>query len=356
MIGKRLFDRQKVIDKYGRYYSYENNIKGVKKLKKIYDKYKDSGKEIFNSYDSQVKNCINRLNYLSFILGIVLSSSYPLLKIDSVEKYEKLINYFENSNSNDVENIKSDKQVKYLFRGQTSVKWNVIPSCLRGIEQTKSYIYCYKNLLNQYNKTEVFDLYKNIINPTPLSYEMTSFFQHAISFSPLIDFTTNIVIATYFALGNNTNINYFFNEDSSLFILDDLNQSEKMKKLEDADLENLKIGIYKTGPKEAVDYQTIFSGMKRIYGTGATTAISYNKTNDRMRYQSGVFVLFSDYIIDDIATNVIYNRNSPGSIVKVIIDKSIKKDLLQHLLAKYPELSIKYLMNPYSRFEEAKPR
>ncbi len=341
MIKNRTIKRRSLSDIYQGKFNYDVNLKGVKELRKIYDDFEASRNySVFEDERNEEK-----LYYLTFILEMLLSSTYRKVTYRNVDDYLLLIKA---ANKGKAKN----NWTEHFFRGQSNSKWNLIPSCLRNINQKNTHILKYDNLMDLYDEIGVKDLYLNIINSNASSYEMVSFMQHAISFSPLIDFTTNIVVATYFALANFTNINNFMNENSSIFVLQHLDEGYYRDSLEYDDLSSMKIGIYKKGVRSSLDYSIMFREMGRLYGTDADTKILLNKTNDRMKYQSGLFVFFDDYIIDDPNTNVIFNRRLPYSITKVIIDKSIKKELLNILLLRFPNYNVKYLMNPYSRFEE----
>lgn len=75
------------------------------------------------------------------------------------------------------------------------------------------------------------------------------------------------------------------------------------------------------------------------------------KILDKMRYQQGTFILFNNYIIDNINTSIIHAKNGLF-LTKMVIDKKIKKDIWEYLNKHEPEYKIKYLLNPYLIFNE----
>jgi hypothetical protein len=283
-------------------------------------------------------------NYYYFLLYLILTSSYPIIKIDTLEKYKNMLRHYSKGYLNE--------QVKYYFRGQSDSKWNIIPSCLRNFDLEKTQIFDYDQLIDKYQSISVFDKYKKIIDTSAEAYPMISFFQHSISYSPLVDFTSKLEIASFFALHNISSINDFFNKDSAIFELDIRNGNSDLYSINNMNLEDMKIGIYKDGVRTYKDYAFMYKNMGRLFGTDAKTTFSFNRTNDRMRYQSGAFIFFDDYIIENMDSTIITIRTGQP-IVKIVIDKSIKKAILDYLNINYPDYKLRYLMNPYLRFEES---
>lgn len=343
MISSRLLERESIKQKFKGYYSFDNNIGGVTELREIHEQLL---KERKNLQPREVSNRIvaedTRIDfyYYDFLLDIVLSSSYPIIKIDSEKDYESLLNSFE----------KGDMGNNY-FRGQSNAKWNIVPSFLRGVDQSKTKVIKYSDVIKRYDQIDVIDKYEKVISNKYLPYELLSFFQHSISQSPLVDFTSNFIVASYFALNNYVQINDFYNNDSAIFVLRNGKDKFKLKEITDDDLRNLKIGIYKQGYRTFEDYKTIFIEMGRLSGTNADTFFSDKVTNDRMRYQSGSFIYFNNIIINDV-NNTNITINTGHQITKLVISKNIKRAILKSLKEKHPEFSIKYLMNPYDYFND----
>jgi len=343
IIDSRLLSKEKIERTYDEYYSYENNIKGVIELKTIFQEIKNFK---LTDESNNIQPFLNKLNYYYFLLYIVLSSSYPIIKLDKLEKYVNLLKHYNYDGENE------SNEFQQYFRGQADAKWNIIPSCLRSINLDKTQVFTYSDLIDKYKSIDVYNVYDRIIDSKRETYPMISFFQHSISFSPLVDFTSKLEVATFFALHNFTQINDFFNKNSAVFVLHNNKGDFKIKKLENDDLDNMKIGIYKDGPRTFYDYSFMYTNMKRFFGTDAKTSFSTKRTNDRMRYQSGSFVFFDDFIIDNINSTIITIRTG-HPITKLVIDKSIKKDVLNYLNSNFPDYRLRYLMNPYQRFEEA---
>lgn len=325
IITDRLIDSEELMQTYGFRVNYNNNLDGVNALKKI--------SNLVSNIKLMNENYIKGYYYY-FLLKIALKSTYPEIHIKTLEQYKNLVEFY-------------SKQINTLFRGQSNKDWNIVPSCLRNINTSATKIYKYEDLIKQYTDIKVYDMYNEIIDNIGNAYELVSFLQHSISFSPLVDFTSKFVVASVFALSNYSVVNDFFNKDSAIYIL---KYDEKDIKEIDGNLESMKIGIYKSEKLTAKDYDYMYKNMKKMIGDKANIYISRQKTNDRMRYQSGAFVLFDNFIIEDI-NNIVVKISEDFVLTKLIIDKSIKLDIMRYLKEKHPNYMLNYLMNPYERFE-----
>ena len=203
---------------------------------------------------------------------------------------------------------------RYFFRGQTK-GWDITPSVIRDLKQdikidkeglTHLYEECDLNL--KYD-----ELYCDYISRRNLYYKV-AFMQHACAFSPLIDFTKKAIVATSFALSNTNQFNVFNSEKAFVYCLTvDKTIRVINSKQEASDFLN------------SINYFCIHINDDFIYGKvyyydeyhgGVVTRKSFSiltpldlynalrpklvildsPTNDRMKYQSGIFALFYDYV------------------------------------------------------------
>ncbi|MCK9330741.1 MAG: FRG domain-containing protein [Bacilli bacterium] len=335
-IKDRIIDIEYRDKKYpGRWNNFSLKLEGSNTLKRIYNKLNSKSNLLIDSDENQKE----KLYYYSYVLKIVLNSTYPEIKIKTLEKFIELVDYYnkpENSNN--------------YFRGQSNSSWDLVQSSLRNTDRSKTKIYSFDELMKSYKKLGVEDKYNKIIGKNN-ELEKVAFFQHCISFSPLIDFTSKIQVATFFSMNNITSINDFYNFDSAIYILQNYDDSFRITEMSEKDLLNLKIGIFTEGKKTSNDYMIMYSSMGKISEELATIKFSSNKSNDRMKYQSGSFVYFNDYIIDGKNNSVKGNKQN-YQFTKMIIDKNVKKEIYDWLKSNYPEYNIKYLMDPYQFFNE----
>lgn len=161
------------------------------------------------------------------------------------------------------------------FRGQSNSEWHLNSSIER-----------FKLPVNELNIEKInTDFINAIYNTTNINsldfhttYETLSYFQHYHSYSPLIDFSSDIVHALYFALYNSQEM-YKNKQNFSLYIihfdknkiLTDINEIEEK-------VHNSKIIFIKNMDHHSFLRQNDFS-------------IINLEQNDRMKFQKGVFLL-----------------------------------------------------------------
>ncbi|MGI6782352.1 MAG: FRG domain-containing protein [Acholeplasmataceae bacterium] len=256
------------------------------------------------------------------------------------------------------------------YRGQANYNWSLSPSLLRGFYYEKNdgcvidisrlyVIYRKTGLIDKYNKTMGS---KKIGNCKDIDYDFLSFMQHSISFSPLIDFTSNIKIAYKFALQKSTPNDYLLN-DSAVFTLDlgdkgDLinNREEEKRIINDFKIiflnKKIKPGSLmwvneSSGRFILLSFRTI---KDIIYYLTPKFSIFERETNDRMRYQKGKFILFYDYV--SVNGNMWHTLNKGLRLIKRRIPIGSKDAIIDKIDAENPELKNSNLMNPYQIFKD----
>ena len=106
------------------------------------------------------------------------------------------------------------------FRGQANYEWRMTPSIVRNLPFNA--LIDYNFLINRYRNIGLLQKYYMIFKVPVLAepfldYEMLAFMQHAVSYSPFLDFTKEFRIARNFALSNPNQFNVFANTDSSVY-------------------------------------------------------------------------------------------------------------------------------------------
>lgn len=258
-----------------------------------------------------------------------------------------------------IDKYKANKKGNLYFRGQSDFSWQLKPSLLRGfncseldgcvIDNNKLFeIYDKTNLIKKYNDN-ISD--KIIRSGSDIDYDFLSFMQHAVSYSPLIDFTSDIEVAYKFALNKN-NPNTYLQKDSSIFVLEmeksnnnndvsDFNIKYLEKKIKPGSIMHI---IDSFGKDQSLDFTTITKIRTLLT---PKFKIFDRKTNDRMKYQKGKFVLFYDYV--SVRGNVYYMLNNQMILFKHKILASQKDSILSSI---GPDLNNSYLMNPYQIFND----
>lgn len=245
------------------------------------------------------------------------------------------------------------------YRGQPDYGYQLLPSLYRGLQG--SGIIDFAQLCDMYKKTPFFEKYQNHIEYIPeINYSFISFLQHAVSYSPLLDFSENREIALIFATtSEGKNYNAYQHTDAGLYTF---YSHENISSSEDID------SIIK---KQQVQY---YSGKFKVSSTVfekpllecdiddfSVELYSFSApTNDRMKYQKGVFLYFKKCVI---VHGVLFFPYSFGYIAKSKIpcavtarkSKSIvesKETIYNKIVNANPALDMNHLMNPYFTFGE----
>jgi len=266
---------------------------------------------------------LNTIEYLSLLIKLYLiSNSYVNDFIyEDVDSFKNVFIYPE-----DVQRL--------VFRGVQNKEFDLIPSMYRNIKQR-----CHidKHFIDsKYSESGLTDKYRNVFADSDLKPSFCSFMQHYAGFSPFIDFTESVAVASSFATtpvnrtlndgaiyclfkNNNTKCEEEYNIE---FFPDKINLNDKIF---GKNLWNLELDDFK------VQYRT-----------------NKEQTNDRMKYQRGMFV--------DIHKCVFINNrlcfpSSEFNYFKICFSKESKEAIYQSIGRKYPEYLYENLMHPDNYFK-----
>ena len=132
-----------------------------------------------------------------------------------------------------------------MFRGQQNYAWELAPSLIRNLTVPKgkglfldasSLRFLYNeggfgnSLLSKYEKC--FDNGPYVPNFT-VNYRFLAWMQHAVSYSPLLDFTSSYPVALSFAIKENNPSNFLY-DDSAIYILK-LSNTDEIKQEQEVD-------------------------------------------------------------------------------------------------------------------------
>lgn len=249
----------------------------------------------------------------------------------------------------------------YFFRGQTNYEWDLIPSMIRNLNDN---VKINMNFFNKkYLTLKLKDKYYEMFGKDKIDYLFLSFMQHACSYSPFIDFTKSNIIGLSFALSNPNAFNDFTNKNSSLFIVsidsnEILRSEEKINEflqkeyqLIYLDRKTLGFGenvLFKENEEEKIlflsDFKTIINLLTPKY------KLIDLPTNDRMKYQKGVFLVFYGCIC--VNDTIYYRLNNKFKLLRLKINKTNKRVYLEKIYKKYRFYDPEHLMKPYLYFNE----
>lgn len=228
----------------------------------------------------------------------------------------------------------------FSYRGLSNSSYELMPSTYRNIKE--DYVHIDDEYINNHFETKIRD-YKRIISNNFKDNDFYAYMQHSEATSPLLDFTNNENIAGIFACNSGTDT------DAAIMLF------TKNSGVGDARKRNIEF----FGKKISFD-SIIFS--KPLYKCKIddfelSFKTIYYKTNDRMKYQNGLFL---DLLKCVYVNGHLLFPSSKTHLIKLIIpsykhDKQINKGVMREaILEKYPYFDMKYLMDPYLWFKNIK--
>lgn len=251
---------------------------------------------------------------------------------------------------NNIEIAKKHSHGDIYYRGHSNSSFKIVPSMIRSLGKTQ--IIDINAIERMYEKSGLLEKYKTHIDTlATVDYNFCSFIQHATSYSPLIDFTKSKDIALSFATYPHGNLNDYNNTDASIIML-------SIKNIEkDINIRNINLDYHAS--KLKID-SMIYN--KPLYECSlddfdATFGLSTIVTNDRMRYQKGVFFCFYRCIIVKGIPLIPWSK---GYLINFTIkcndniklNIKSKRTIYNEIIKVHPEYDISHLMNPYEYFGE----
>lgn len=325
--------------------NYNKLLDDFSKYRSISDNYVDEFYDMIDNLKDKVSiySWVNK-NYFLLIKLYIPLLLYASVGFNEINLDDKDIELF----IKEIEIRLGGKNIFY-FRGQSNFDYSLIPSMYRSINLSKNLID--DDVIEEmYREAGLISKYEAVYGNKPkMNYDFFSMMQHFVSYSPLIDFSENINIATVFATKRLCNFNDYDCTDGALFLLaknDNLNHNNNIKR---------SISIH----RGKVRYNSIIKG-KPLYLCAISDFIPVfeihdKKTSDRMRYQQGVFVDFKQAVF---INGILLFPGSMNYLFKVRIysknNNNIinKQTIYEHIIRKYKQFEYEYLMNPYLFFEK----
>lgn len=240
-----------------------------------------------------------------------------------------------------------------FYRGHGDSDYKIIPSMFRNFnEQINSGILNYKTMYSLYEKVNFINKYYYLLEDCKnLDLKSCAFAQHSMAYSPLLDLTSNPVVALSFATMSLDNVNQYVNKEAAVlkFVFND-----KILEAEDIDLERMNI-VFKTGKLKP---DSFLNGNPLYYSIPQNFTPVVRKyspcSNDRMKYQKGAFLFFSSCVV---VNGYILLPYKIGNITKYLIKKgekdSLNKKCIYNIICdKYEHYNKEHLMDPYKYFSE----
>lgn len=285
--------------------------------------------------EKSVENTVNSIVILHVIVKLIELSVLETKSIDSYDELSKIIG-----------------EEKCWYRGQSSIKWKLVPSFYRSLG-SKSVHVNKKYLFNEYNRMKIIDRINSVFRSSTLTYEQLAFIQHSMAFSPLLDFTTDIYTAASFAVSNHSKPYLMHDEPAAIFSIKLNGNEDIIRENDDSDSIINNLNVEYIGSKPYIS-TLIKSNMwidlilGKIYSEYKLIDI---KTNDRMRIQNGTFVLFNNVLIigDDMVVSTRTRRTMSKIITKyeIKVDKGQRYRIYSQIMANDSKYHLNFMMNPY---------
>lgn len=274
----------------------------------------------YNNYELE-KIEIKSLMYLYILLLIYYSYGYV-----TISHKQYIANSF-------------NKLYKFYYRGVSNESFDLIPSMYRNIKE--KHIIINNDYINKkYLENNFIFKYEKVFGKIDNYDDFYEYMQHSCSFSPLLDFTTDIDIAKVFATNYYGDINSYRKDNAAIYLFQ--NDIEITKSaIREIEIYNGKLTINSTIFGKPLCLCTL-DDFKIEYN------ILSNESNDRMKYQKGVFIDFRKAVI--VNNHLCCSNNL--RFVKVIIGEKDKEEIYNSIVNRKPEYKYEYLMDPYSIFNK----
>lgn len=260
-----------------------------------------------------------------------------LFEVKTIENYDQL--------------QELSKETNCWYRGQSSASWKLVPSYYRSLgAKTVNVDYYY--LVNEYSRMHIAERISSIIPKSLLTYQQLAFIQHSLAFTPLLDFTTNIMNAASFAVSNLKKPNIMQDEPAVIFKIK-VEDFEIIKEEKEADNAIKHLNVEYIGSKPYL--ATLIKSKMWIELMRGTTRSEIKlidiKTNDRMRMQNGTFVIFDNALVlkDDIIFSFLKLKTLSKVITKyeIKVDKNQRYNIYSDIMKNDSKYFLSNMMNPY---------
>ena len=329
---------------------HQNNLEeDFHNLFKKYNTHKDI-EDLVKGYHVETPNYITE-EYRPFLLwSITFMVKLYLLRpryTNDLQYDGKSINFKKKKSVFGDEEAENQLNLKdYYFRGISNAKFDLVPSIFRNLKNNE--IYNLEKLIYLYENNGLKNKYKNVYKKVNLKsnksiIDFFSYMQHSVSYSPFLDLTDSIIIASVFANHFTMNFNDYSNNDSAIYLIP--------KKLMNNGKFNFKedYSVQVIGDKLKITDLIFRKHLWNVSLDDLKTKFYHinRKTNDRMKYQHGSFMVPYHAVI--INGHMVMDTDS-NKFIKIVIDKSKKLGLYNSVINKHPYLDYDYLMDPYIYF------
>jgi len=173
-------------------------------------------------------------------------------------------------------------------------------------------------------------------------YDLCAFSQHYLNWSPLIDFTKSLYVALSFGLKGK----HSFENDGLIYVAEITNPDNytQNRVIAECWLNDYNVRVYSSRAKKRELHDIVYKAPK-----GKIIDIA---TNDRMKFQQGVFLLLNDF---NLVNHLYLTKNVRNcvKITKYILDKEICPELTKLVEENAPWYSFSNLLDLSSGLQTA---
>ena len=278
----------------------------------------------------------DKVVYLYTILMIFYCFGYTTIFPDSEDLDDTLYRF-----------VGDAELTPFWFRGVSNFNYDLVPSMYRSI--TEDYVNIdYDYVDNKYRQAGLTDSFEKIFSSNNDRSTFWAYMQHSTSFSPLIDFSESLDVAGAFATKYDGNPDKYECEDAAIYFLArEEGKSDSTSKLN--------IEFF----RKPLNINSIIFGNPIYKCKVSDFEVKYRiiseKTNDRMKYQKGVFleirkgVFVCNKLMFPATSGFFFKLRIPAMKNNSWINKNRINDCIKK---KHPEYSDRYLLDPYLFFQE----
>ena len=283
-------------------------------------------------------------------------------RFDQFENIEEELDYDFSVNE---KYIRSDEEFKELlldpfldenrhifYRGErvVSLKRPLLPSMFRNRSNlmTEEDVYVDVNaeyLYNHYQENgHYLDMFNSAFGEADIDcmYDICAFSQHYLEYSPLIDLSKSLYVALSFALKGKEE----FEENALLYTVEvsDNDNYTQMKAIADQWLKYFHVRVY--------NYKEGSENLRKIERSSPEAKVIDIATNDRMKFQQGVFLLLDDF---NLVNHLYLTKNVRESVQirKFILDKDYCPYITRRIKEDAPWYMYDHLLDISSGIQEA---
>lgn len=282
--------------------------------------------------------------------AILIALQCMLVLYTAISYEEKDIESFLQIDTESDFQIKNMVEGKY-YRGENDFSYKLLPSIYRNYD-VKRYGNNFKKqtMRDLYKDTNLISKYKTVFEFLDINYDFCAYMQHSKSYSPFLDLTSEPYVALTFATKASGDLNKYMKADASLY---EFSFEEKPKELNDNNPYILDEHFtYITDKKLRIS--TTIGKIPLCKCTYRHLEIDVfilkKKSNDRMKYQQGIFLYINKAII---VKGIMLMPMSIGKITKYKIPSDKKTVIYNANKRNRAHYDYEHLMDPYMLFNDA---